>query len=244
MSVTKDASGLKLVGDNATPNANQMYGTNVAGEKGWQNVPAPAVQMSVTKDESGLKLAGDVATPNINQMYGTNSSGTKGWFDVPVQKRILSRAYSGTVYSGTTAKQTLISLATGGVTLADNNVLEATLVGELFQNSGAAANYTFEVEVVHGGGTATQQCAAESFATNASSFVAEWKVRIIKNGTGFYVSVLWNANRTAGGVTENGSVFFAIANQLTVNSIKINGTMGANSASMSMTPRVGWLTLI
>ena len=39
MSVMADASGLRLDGDVTTPNANQMYGTNAAGVRGWYNVP-------------------------------------------------------------------------------------------------------------------------------------------------------------------------------------------------------------
>src|SRR3990167_1497999 len=42
MSVTKDASGLKLSGDAASPGNNQVYGTDGAGVKGWKADPAAA----------------------------------------------------------------------------------------------------------------------------------------------------------------------------------------------------------
>lgn len=39
-SVTKDASGLKLSGDSASPGNNMVYGTNGSGVKGWKADPA------------------------------------------------------------------------------------------------------------------------------------------------------------------------------------------------------------
>lgn len=42
LSVTSDASGLKLEGDTLTPGANKIYGTNGSGDKGWFNSPSGA----------------------------------------------------------------------------------------------------------------------------------------------------------------------------------------------------------
>ena len=39
-SITADANGLKLVNDTATPPANQVYGTNAGGARGWKADPA------------------------------------------------------------------------------------------------------------------------------------------------------------------------------------------------------------
>jgi hypothetical protein len=39
MSLTADASGLKLVGDSASPGNNKVYGTDGSGNKGWQTAP-------------------------------------------------------------------------------------------------------------------------------------------------------------------------------------------------------------
>lgn len=39
MSVTTDGSGLKLSGDAASPGVSKLYGTNLAGTKGWYNAP-------------------------------------------------------------------------------------------------------------------------------------------------------------------------------------------------------------
>lgn len=43
MSVTSDASGLKLSGDSATPGNSKYYGTNSSGTKGWNSLPAAAI---------------------------------------------------------------------------------------------------------------------------------------------------------------------------------------------------------
>ena len=43
MSVTSDASGLKLVGDLLNPGASKYYGTNAASTKGWYSMPAEGV---------------------------------------------------------------------------------------------------------------------------------------------------------------------------------------------------------
>jgi hypothetical protein len=40
MSIAKDTVGLQLVSDAANPGANQVYGTNGAGAKGWKADPA------------------------------------------------------------------------------------------------------------------------------------------------------------------------------------------------------------
>lgn len=40
MSIEADASGLKLVGDSASPGNNKLYGTNGSGAKGWYDQPA------------------------------------------------------------------------------------------------------------------------------------------------------------------------------------------------------------
>lgn len=44
MSITSDASGLKLSGDAATPGSTKLYGTDGAGTKGWYSQPGAAAQ--------------------------------------------------------------------------------------------------------------------------------------------------------------------------------------------------------
>ena len=42
MSLTSDASGLKLSGDSATPGNSKLYGTDGSGVKGWYDQPSGA----------------------------------------------------------------------------------------------------------------------------------------------------------------------------------------------------------
>ena len=86
---TEDA-GFKLVGDTASPGINKLYGTDGAGNKGWQAQPAGGGTANVLNSITGngssgtpLQLVGDAATPGNTMLYGTNASGTKGWYNLP-----------------------------------------------------------------------------------------------------------------------------------------------------------------
>lgn len=105
-SVTVDVDGVQLVNDAASPGANQVYGTDGSGVKGWKPDPSGAghdpvtvtdtdtvdltltvqdleadvrLQMSLTSDASGVKLVNDNAAPGANKVYGTDGTGVKGW---------------------------------------------------------------------------------------------------------------------------------------------------------------------
>lgn len=130
MSITSDASGLMLDGDETAPGNDQLYGTNGSGVKGWYPQPAGGsvtvadtdtvdltltgpqieadvrLQMSVTSDVSGVKLSGDEASPGNSQLYGTDSSGVKGWYDQP----------------------------SGTVTVADTDTIDLTLTGPVLES--------------------------------------------------------------------------------------------------------------
>jgi hypothetical protein len=106
MSLTSDGSGVKLVGDAASPGNSQYYGTDGSGSKGYHALPSAVTQvstgngltggpitstgtlsvvtqMSVDLDGSGVKLKNDSASPGNSMLYGTNSSGVKGWYAQP-----------------------------------------------------------------------------------------------------------------------------------------------------------------
>jgi hypothetical protein len=54
MSITADASGILLSGDEATPGNNKVYGTTGAGAKGWKADPAVHAAITVAADLSPL----------------------------------------------------------------------------------------------------------------------------------------------------------------------------------------------
>lgn len=68
MSVTSDASGLKLSGDSATPGNSKYYGTNGAGTKGFYDVPGGGTGITRTvTSSSGAFTAG--STAGIDYVY-------------------------------------------------------------------------------------------------------------------------------------------------------------------------------
>jgi hypothetical protein len=58
MSITKDASGIKLSGDSTAPGNNKVYGTDGSGVKGWKDDPASGGtdDIGITIDGSGSAL--------------------------------------------------------------------------------------------------------------------------------------------------------------------------------------------
>jgi hypothetical protein len=66
MSITSDASGLKLSGDSASPGNSQLYGTNGSGVKGWYAQPAGSgawttVKKTSDENRTNNSLAADAA---------------------------------------------------------------------------------------------------------------------------------------------------------------------------------------
>jgi hypothetical protein len=61
MSISSDASGLKLVNDSSSPGATKLYGTNGSGVKGWYDQPAGgaggAREIRITIDGNGSPLS-------------------------------------------------------------------------------------------------------------------------------------------------------------------------------------------
>jgi hypothetical protein len=68
MSITSDASGLKLVGDAATPGNSKYYGTNGSGTKGFYDVPGGGTGITRTITSSaGAFTAG--STAGVDYVY-------------------------------------------------------------------------------------------------------------------------------------------------------------------------------
>jgi hypothetical protein len=69
MSVTKDASGLKLSGDAASPGNNKVYGTDGGGIKGWKDDPAGGGSSKWTDSGTGY-ISPATATNSVNVATG------------------------------------------------------------------------------------------------------------------------------------------------------------------------------
>ena len=72
MSLTSDASGLKLSGDSATPGNSKLYGTDSSGVKGWYAQPATTYTDEEAQDAVGTILT-DSATIDFSYNDGTPS---------------------------------------------------------------------------------------------------------------------------------------------------------------------------
>lgn len=74
MSITSDASGLKLEGDETSPGNNQVYGTDGSGVKGWKDDPAGSSSDSFkTISVSGQSdVVADSSTDTLTLAAGSN----------------------------------------------------------------------------------------------------------------------------------------------------------------------------
>jgi hypothetical protein len=61
MSIDSDSSGIKLVGDSATPGNDKYYGTNSSGDKGFYDLPTGGSPNDI--QETSFSIANDVDTP-------------------------------------------------------------------------------------------------------------------------------------------------------------------------------------
>lgn len=79
MSITSDASGLKLSGDSASPGNNKVYGTDGSGVKGWKADPAGGGGGALVQKigtETGAVATGTTTTP-IDDTIPQNTEGTE-----------------------------------------------------------------------------------------------------------------------------------------------------------------------
>lgn len=124
MSITKDAFGVKLSGDSATPGNTKLYGTDGAGTKGWYAQPS----------------GGSGATPVITSFTASGS------YPAPTSGTMLRvRAIGGGAGGGTGRKSVAATGAAGGTGGGMGEFVEAFFL---------IADITFPVTVTIGAGGA------------------------------------------------------------------------------------------
>ena len=76
MSITSDASGVKLSGDSASPGNSKYYGTNSSGTKGFHSIPAGTGD--VIADDVSTTVQNIVAYNSTDGLHVTELTGTQG----------------------------------------------------------------------------------------------------------------------------------------------------------------------
>lgn len=94
MSITSDASGLKLSGDSASPGNSKLYGTNGAGTKGWYDQP---VSGSETYTAGEAIAAGDLVYVSASGTVMNADANTAAKKAVGFAPSAISNGASGTV---------------------------------------------------------------------------------------------------------------------------------------------------
>jgi hypothetical protein len=113
MSITSDASGLKLSGDESSPGNSEYYGTNGAGAKGFHPLPAASAAESATMTAGENLAAGDLVYVAAAGTVFKADANTAGKEAVGFVTSAISSAASGTVYFGTGIVSGLTSLTPG-----------------------------------------------------------------------------------------------------------------------------------
>lgn len=87
MSITSDASGLKLDGDSAAPGNTKYYGTNGAGTKGFYDIPAGYTDEeaqdavgTILSDAGDIDFTYDDATPAITGAFKAGAVEAAGYW--------------------------------------------------------------------------------------------------------------------------------------------------------------------
>jgi hypothetical protein len=139
MSLTSDASGLRLVGDSATPGNNKIYGTNGSGTKGWYDAGSSTgtvTSVSGTGTVNGLTLSGNVTSSGSLTLGGTLSVPTTAIQDGAVTLAKMANLAQDQFIGRTTASTGVPQTAT--ITAAARTVLDDTSVANMVNTLGGA----------------------------------------------------------------------------------------------------------
>jgi len=120
MSITSDASGLKLSGDSASPGNSKLYGTNGSGTKGWYDQPTSG---SETYTAGEALSANDLIYVSASGTIMKADANTAAKAAVGFVPNAISNAASGTVifHDG--------KITTTGLTLGAKYFLSNTTTG-------------------------------------------------------------------------------------------------------------------
>lgn len=113
MSITSDASGLKLSGDETSPGNFEYYGTNESGTKGFYPLPTGGGAETATMTAGENLAAGDLIYVAVAGTVFKADANTAGKEAIGFVLSSISAAASGTVYLGPGVITGLTSLTIG-----------------------------------------------------------------------------------------------------------------------------------
>ena len=111
MSITSDSSGIKLVGDSASPGNNQVYGTDGSGNKGWKADPSGGgggITWTQVINESGASFANFTSGAGTWSSDGTVIKNT----DTATNRKA---RFNTSIFGGILAFEAEIQIRTSGV---------------------------------------------------------------------------------------------------------------------------------
>lgn len=188
---------LQLAGDIAAPAANQYYGTNNLGVRGWHTISPVQTTYTVqgvlsltgggtlTGTGRTFQLVNDLANPGANRYYGTDAAGTRGWFSAP------------NFVPETRQINTLHSLTGGGDLTADRTI---TLVNDV-ATPGTRKFYGTDINGVRGWYDAPRTIQYYSGSIASSAYSAGDYVVLPTTGAVGGITVTSSARPTGGTIT-------------------------------------------
>ncbi len=147
MSITSDASGLKLSGDATTPGNSKYYGTNSGGTKGYFDLPSGTGETYTAGENIA---AGDLVYLNSSGQLMKADANTIGKEAIGFCQAAIASAASGLMYRNQGQITGLTGLVAGSLYVLSNTTTGGVLLGtgitlgaaDFFQTVGRATSTT------------------------------------------------------------------------------------------------------